>query len=112
MHVRRVLAGVCAVAGITLLAGPGWALLAAAAILFLYPPPVGVHGAVLRVREAAAAAGRWIISGRRQAKAAAAMPLAILGLASGLSLAVGVGWGIAAAGLCVGGLSLAADKAD
>ncbi len=108
--VRRWLAGGCAVAGVAVLAGIGWGLLVAAALLFLAPAPDA-----LRVRAVAVTAGvvrvwRWLLSGR-QAVAAAVMPFAVLGLGVGVGLAVGVGWGLAAAAVSVGGMSLAADRA-
>lgn len=109
--VARVLAGVCAVSGVALLAGAGWALLLAAVLLCVVGPSARLTVAATRSRAALAAAWRWLLTGR-QAVAAASMPLAVVGLAVGLGLAVGVGWGIAAAAVSVGGLSLAADRAS
>lgn len=111
MSIPRVLAGLCAVAGAFVLAGPGWALLAAAAILYVTPATPKLQRAAARVRAAAAVVWRWLATGR-QAVAAAAMPVAIAAIAVGLGLAVGVGWGLAAAGVAVGGLSVAADLSD
>lgn len=110
MEIRRFLAGACAIAGIALLAGLGWALLSAAALLFVSSPPQRIQAVSDRVRVSALALWRWLTTGR-QAIAAASMPLAILSIGIGLGLAVGAGWGIAAAGVVVGGLSIAADKA-
>ena len=105
----------CAVAGIALLAGPGWALLVAAALLYTAPRlnevPAGVRLVWARAQIHGRAARVWLTTPGRQRKAAAAMPVAVLGLAVGLAVAVGVGWGITAASLAVGGLSLAADRA-
>lgn len=106
---QRPLAGVCAVAGLALLAGPGWALLAASVLLAVAPPSRRMTVAAVRVRQMAAAVWRWLLTGR-QAVAGAAMPLAIVAVGAGLGLALGAGWGLAAAGLAVGGLSLAIDR--
>lgn len=111
MQIRRYLAGACAVAGVAVLAGLGWALLAAAALLLITPEPQRLHAAAGRARAGIRAAWRWLKSGR-QAIAAASMPIAILCIAAGLSMAIGVGWGITAAGVVVGGLSIAADKSE
>lgn len=111
MQIRRYLAGGCAVAGVAVLAGLGWSLLAAAVLLWMTPEPQRLRSVAGRARDGLSAAWRWLKSGR-QSIAAASMPLAIVCVAVGLSVAVGVGWGITAAGVVVGGLSIAADKSE
>src|SRR5512139_713223 len=111
VEIRRAVAGACAVAGVAVLAGPGWALLAAAALLWLSPMPQRLTKAAERAANAAGLVWRWLKSGR-QAIAAASMPIAIMCVAVGLGLAVGLGWGITAAGVAVGGLSLAANNSE
>lgn len=110
VSIPRVLAGLCAVAGVLVLAGLGWALLTAAAILFLAPVSPGLLSAPRRIRDAAAAVWRWLAGGR-QAVAAASTPVAIIGLAVGISLAVGVGWGVAVACVVIIALALQVDRA-
>lgn len=108
MSIQRVLAGVCLVAGVWVLAGPGWALLLAGAVLFLAPEPQRIKNAATRMGLAVAEAWRWVVTSRQTA-AAASMPAAIAAIAVGLALAVGIGWGVAAAGLAIGGLALRVD---
>jgi len=105
MSIQRVLAGVCAVAGVALLAGPGWALLVAALLLFLAPEPKRIRSAVGRCREALASTGTWLMSGRRSV-AAATMPVAFVAVGAGVLLMAGVGAALLAAGVVLGGLSL------
>lgn len=111
MGIQRLLAAACAVAGVGVLAGLGWALLTAAVLLFAVPSADGLHTAVRRVRSVAAAIWRWLATGR-QAVAAASMPAAILALALGIGLALGPGWGLAAAGVVIGGLALRIDGTE
>ncbi len=108
--IRRCAAAAAAVAGVLVLAGVGWALLVAAVLLFLAPVPDFLRARGARAAAAVGRVWRWLLSGRQQV-AAASMPLAILGLAVGLGMAVGPGWGIAAAAVSVGYLSIAADRA-
>ncbi len=93
-----------------MLAGPGWALLAAAAVLYVTSATPRLASTAVRLRVAGAAMWRRLLTGR-QAVAAASMPLAVAALAVGLGIALGVGWGLATAGVVVGGLSIAADRA-
>ena len=111
MSLQRVAAALCAVAGVTLLAGPGWALLTAAAFLFVSSRATASPSLALgRVRWAAATVWRWLAGGR-QAVAAASTPVAIVGLGVGMGLAFGVGWGLAVASVVIIGLALQVDKA-
>jgi hypothetical protein len=109
----RWLAAGCAVAGVTVLAGPGWALLAAALILAVLPEPRSlailagrVRGATVGVREKARTiqargAGRRAVA---QGQMAAALVLGPLGTA--VWLGVGAGLVVAAAGLAALSLHL------
>lgn len=107
---RVWLAGVCAVAGVLVLAGPGWALLALAAVVYLTPVPA-------RLRTAARALGsrstrlagrwwRWLVSGRHEV----AITLAVVALVLapvGAGVAFGSGAAIlVAAGMVAGGALL------
>lgn len=109
--VTRWLAAGCAVAGVTVLAGPGWALLAAAFVLLVLPEPRSlailadrVRGAATGVREKTRAvrargAGRRAVA---QGQMAAALLLGPLGTA----VWVGVGAGLVVAALGLAALSL------
>jgi hypothetical protein len=109
----RWLAAGCAVAGVTVLAGPGWGLLAAALILAVLPEPRSlailadrVRGAVAGVQGKARAirargAGRRAVA---QGQMAAALVLGPLGTA--VWVGVGAGLVVAAAGLAALSLHL------
>ncbi len=105
MTFRQVAAAGCAVAGVAVLAGPGWALIAAAALLYVVPAPTRLKVAAGRVRSATVAAWRWLATGRR-AVAAASMPTAVLLLAVGAGVAAGAGVGLAVAGVALGAVSV------
>jgi hypothetical protein len=107
MGIQRLAAAACAVAGVWMLTGPGWALLTAAALLFVAPESVRLRQAADRGRRVVAAAWRWLATGRR-AVATASMPAAAVLLPTGVFLLSGVGAGLLAAGLVLGGLSLLA----
>lgn len=110
MDLRRVVAAVCAVAGVVILAGFGWALLAAAVLLFAAAPPTQVKALGRWLGEV----GRWAASAQRRA-AITVMPPAVVLLAVGVGLVFGTGFGLVAGvgatlivlGLSAGGLSLA-----
>jgi hypothetical protein len=115
---RRWIAVPVAVAGVWLLVGPGWGLLAAAALIAFTPTPTAPGSAArwaIRARSVRTAVRvwtarqwRWI---DRQRLAALAMPVGVAAIGVGLGMAVAPGLGLAAAGVCVAGLSLAADRA-
>jgi len=106
---RSVLAACLASAGAYVLAGPGWALLAGALLVFALVP--GSADSVLAAasrragglaRRAAAAA----VSAPRRAVAAAGMGGGLALVPAGLGLWAGAGAGVAAAGGLLIGLSL------
>lgn len=113
MELRRVAAAGCAVAGVAVLAGVGWALLAAAVLLAVLPEPRWLAILADRVRGAAAAlrektrmirargAGRRAVA---QGQMAAALLLGPLGMI--VWVGVGAGLVVAAAGLAVLSLHL------
>lgn len=105
MGLQRILAGVCAVAGVAVLAGAGWALIAAAVLLFVLPTPTRLAAVAARGRVAVLAGWRWLLVGRRQV-AQAAMPTG-LGLAvAAAAITFGVAGALAAAAAGMVGLSL------
>lgn len=89
MKPNHVLATGCAVAGVFVLAGMGWALLAAAACFLALPVPHQISSVVAHVRSV----WRWFHHGRR-AVAGTLMPVSVVGLAIGLALVAGVGMAI------------------
>lgn len=99
----------CAVAGVGVLAGPGWALLAAAAALWVIPTPATVAGWVGRVGTRAwvvtATAGRWVAGSRRRVAIVTAPAAAVLAPV-GVAMSLGAGAGLVAAGLVLGGMSM------
>ena len=107
---RRWVAAAALVAGVGVLAGFGWALLAAGALLWLTPAtPDPARRAVLAWRSGIARAGRAWRSWRgrpRAVLATASMPAAMTMLPIGVGLLAGVGAGLVAAGLVFGGVSL------
>jgi hypothetical protein len=105
MELRRIMAAGCAVAGVAVLAGVGWALLAAAVLLAVTPAPRRLLAAGRGVRGAAVSAVRWLATGRR-AVATASMSGAVTLLAVGVGIGVGVGAGLAAGGVALGAVSL------
>lgn len=109
--VQRWAAAGCVVAGLAILAGPGWALLAAGGCLGLASvagpaEPVAAESGLahtwVRVRAAVGSVKGW---GRRQV-AVATMPAAILAVSVGLGVAAGAGVGLTAAGIVTGAVSL------
>jgi hypothetical protein len=107
MGIQRIMAGLCAVAGAYILAGPGWALLGAAVLLSISPatltPRVNAQGA--RVVAATLRSWRWLANGRRRA-AAVAMPVALGSMTGGALVLGGIGVGLLVAGVLSGALSL------
>ena len=100
---RMWLAGLCAVCGVGVLAGWGWALLAAAAVVYLTPVPARVRmlarGARSRLVTLARRSWRWLRTGRHEVAivlAAAAVLLAPVGFGVALGSGAAI---IAAAGL-------------
>ena len=115
---RPWIAAAASVAGIWLLAGPGWALLVAAALIAFIPATPGTAARMaIRVRAGRSTARSWVarrwrwLAADRQRLAALAMPVGVTAIGVGLGLALGPGYGLAVAGVCVAGLSLAADRA-
>lgn len=106
---RAWVAGVCAALGVYLLAGPGWALLALAAVTYLTPIPARVRAAALATRSRATReAGRvwrWLRGGRHQV----AVALMVVGLAL-LPVAVnaqfGIAWAVGVIAVSLVGLAL------
>jgi len=103
---RVWLAGLCVVAGVGVLAGPGWALLAAAVVLYLTPVPERVRHLARKARAwtmgKSRATRRWLVTGRHQV-AMAAMPVGVILVPVGAGMAFGAGWALIIAGaLCVG----------
>lgn len=103
MDLRRVAAAACAVAGVAVLAGPGWALLAAAVLLCVVPARLAAAGRGIRAR--AVSAWRWLASGRR-AVATASMPAAVVLAPVGAGVMAGVGAGLLAAAVALGAVSV------
>jgi hypothetical protein len=104
MGVQRVAAGVCAVAGVALLAGVGWSLLAAALLLAISSP--GPWLASLRVP-----ARRWwrrVVAAPRRAGAAVAVFVAVPLLALGFYFVAGLGAAILAGAFGLGCVGLLA----
>ncbi len=107
--VRSALAACLAFAGVYVLAGAGWALLAGAFLVFAVWPD-GADTALARgYRRAAglshALAGR-VAAGPRRAGAAGSMASGIVLVPAGLGMTAGLGIGVAAAGLLLIGFSL------
>ncbi len=102
---RTWIAVACAISGVFLLAGPGWALLAAAALLWLSPRSDRLSAGAVRLRAAAATGMSWLVTSRRTV-AAAGMPFAIVLIVAGLGVVFGIGWAVFGAGVLVGALSL------
>jgi hypothetical protein len=110
----RWLAASCAVAGVGVLAGLGWALLAAAVVLAVLPEPSFMLDLVGRGRRLAAGAGekarrRLAVRGAgRRAVAVASMPAALVLGPVGFAVVAGVGVGLIAAAVALAALSLLA----
>lgn len=106
MSVQRWCAVVLATAGVWLLAGPGWALLAAAGPVAVMAPPWAPAGRLAgepawtrllgRVREFGRSAGRWASPGRL---AVLALPAGLVATGAGAGVVFGPGAGVLAVGV-------------
>jgi hypothetical protein len=103
---RVVLVGGCMVAGVGLLAGPGWALLTAAAVLWAVPTPVLVASwarqAGIRACGMLGSGRRWMATHSRRAAALVSAPAAIVLIPVGVGISFGVGFALVSAGLIFG----------
>ena len=106
---RVWLAGLCVVAGVGVLAGVGWALLAAAAVVYLTPVPPRVRTLATNARDwtavAAGKAWRWLSTGRHQV-AMGITPVALVLVPFGTSLVFGLGWALIVLGGLAAGVGL------
>jgi hypothetical protein len=106
---RVWLAGLCVVAGVGVLAGVGWALLAAAAVVYLTPVPPRVRQLATSARDratvAAGKAWRWLSTGRHQV-AMGITPVALVLVPFGTSLVFGLGWALIVLGGLAAGVGL------
>jgi len=105
MHVNRVVAGVCAVAGIWILTGPGWALLVASGLLLVLPESGRVSAMAAVAGSQVRAAWRWVVGSKRSV-AVATMPGAVVLVPLGLGITFGAGIGVAVLGAMLGAVSL------
>ena len=105
MSFQRICAGICAIAGVAVLAGLGWALLGASVLLFAAAAPARLLVFGRRLRAATVAGWQWLTTGRRSI-AVASMPLAIVMLPLGVGLIAGVGAAVVAGGVALGAVSL------
>jgi hypothetical protein len=103
---RVVLVGGCMVAGVGLLAGPGWALLTAAAALWAVPTPAlvvtWVRQAGARARGMIGSGRRWMATHSRRAAALVSAPVAVVLIPVGVGITFGVGFALVSAGLIFG----------
>jgi len=111
---RAWAAVVCVVAGVFVLAGLGWALLAAGVLIYLTPTAastVSLRSRLVAVAVVAKRAGTrlrgfdWPGRGRRVAAGVSMLPALVL-VAVGVAVTFGAGEGIIAAGVGLGGFSL------
>jgi hypothetical protein len=105
MMARRIVMIACLVAGIGVLAGVGWALLAAGVLAEVAWPreqPVWLPAVERRARAAVAAA--W--AAPRRAVAAVLMAAGMVAVPVGVLLAAGFGVSLVVAGALAGGVSL------
>jgi len=106
---RVWLAGLCVVAGVGVLAGVGWALLAAAAVVYLTPVPPRVRQLATSTRDRAAAvagkAWRWLTTGRHQV-AMAITAAALVLVPAGVGLRFGAPWALVVLGGMAAGVGL------
>jgi hypothetical protein len=105
IDLQRVIAGACAVAGVAILAGPGWALLAAAVLLFTSPTSKRVSALTLAARDRLVVGWRWLVSSRA-AVAKASMPAGVIVASVGVFAVLGAGFALIAIGGALAGLSL------
>lgn len=110
MRIQRFAAGCLAVAGIVVLAGVGWALLAAGALLYIATPGPSLGRIWRQGVVDARRAWRWMVAGGRRSVAIVSMPAAVLLLAVGIGASVGIGWGVVAGGSALAAVSLLAGQ--
>ena len=99
------LAGLCATLGVGVLAGPGWALLAAAAVVYLTPTPQTLTRHVQALASRGVRVWRWVLTGRHQV-AMSVTPVAIVLVPWGAGVIAGAGWALLVSGVLVLGLAL------
>jgi uncharacterized membrane-anchored protein YitT (DUF2179 family) len=104
---QRVLAALCAIGGLWLLVGPGWALLAAGALLWTAPEPRRVSAFAQRTAASVGRRWRWFISDRHRV-VVTDMAAAVLLAFVGASVIAGVGVGLVVAAGGAAGTSLLA----
>jgi len=108
MGMQRILAGVCAVAGVAVLAGAGWALIAAGVLLFAAPAPQMFAAWTSRARSAALRG--WLgwrsLLGQRRQLAEVAMPVGIVLAVAAAAVGIGVAGALTAGAASMVGLSL------
>lgn len=106
---RRILAGACAIAGVYLLTGPGWALLLAAGLFALPSSAQSTHWhkRLLRARDTIQSGWTWVRAHSRRAAAVSTMPIALILVAVGAVLSVSFGVALLVTGVILGGVSLA-----
>lgn len=105
---RRLCASVLAVVGVAMLAGPGWALLAAAGLLWL---PLSLDPRLARVLGTVRAL--WAALGRMATVQRASLLLvagAIVGVGVGLAVWIHPGAGLVAAAVASGALGLRLER--
>jgi hypothetical protein len=110
MGIRRVAAGACAVAGVAVLTGLGWALLTAAALMFIAPPAPALVRVWDQLRVDGRRAWRWLAGGGRRTVAIASLPAAVILLPVGVGLIAGLGWAVFSGAVSLGGVSLLAGQ--
>lgn len=104
MH--RAAAVACLVAGVWVLAGPGWALLLLGVALWGMAPRQQQPVRMDDVRAAVKAWAGRVWQAPRRAAAVGTMAVSAVALPSGVLLVAGVGAGVIAAGVVLGGVSL------
>jgi hypothetical protein len=102
---RAWLAGAFVVVGVGIIAGLGWAFLAAAVVVYLTPVPQRVVGAARWAAGQAGRSWRWVLTGRHQV-AMTATPAALVLVPVGAGVVAGIGWALITAGVLVLGLAL------
>ena len=102
---RRIVMIACLTAGIGLLAGPGWALLALGVLVELAWP----HQAPAWLPDASARARGWLAAAKgapRRVLAASTMTVGVVVIPVGVLLLAGVGAAMVVAGMLAGGVGL------
>ena len=110
---RSVLAACLAFAGVWLLAGAGWALVAGACLVFALWPQgaeTAFSGALRVSGERARRLAGWVMSAPRRAVATVSMGGGLALVPAGLGLWIGIGAAVAVAGGLFIGLSLLAGQ--